>query len=338
MYLSRSDFRILENGDLEGLYPNPNSDGIDPDGSSGLSYQWSLEKNGTTVAGPTAVAGDSWPAAATIAADQVPEYPFFIEVARVAGDQSASVKILAPRAGQTDPGVLRAYRRWLIHVPRQAGGFDGRLRFTNHHPSRTAQVLCVGFSLSGQRLVEEVVSVAPSSEGTRTLYAQGDSGIFASPEFLDQVSHIAVWEDQPLARVSLEYVSRASGFGVWTDEYDFDVEPVVGARFRLSGGAPNENYWDGMAIANLTSGVAAEVRIRRFAADGSAAGEVSLGTLLPGEKRLSVVNFEFDDFLPRATFEIEALGATGAESIQILGLSGILSGEFFGPARTIRLP
>ena len=52
---------------------------------------------------------------------------------------------------------------------------------------------------------------------------------------------------------------------------------------------------------------------------------------------LSALSFAFPDFIANASYEIEAMGESGAESIQVLGLAGSADGRCFATANIIKL-
>ncbi len=338
LFCQNAHFWREADGKLVGLLPDPDSDGLDGSGTRGLGYAFWLVANGNVVAGPTALTGP-WPKQVEIAAASMPSAPYTMAIARTAAglEDSAPLWLPGPAAQAADPGVLRHYRRWLIHAPRKAGGFSALVRLINENPNEAIDAVLVGFANDGRELATETLRLAPGQRRDLQLYGAGMDGIFVQPELLDQVSHIAVWDERGVARASLRYVADSTGFGVWTQALDLERELVSGRRFHLDGASPNTGYYDGVALLNLSASVTPRILIHRFDENGSTAGTLDLGTLAPGAKRLSALSFAYPDYLPDASYEIEVQSENPSARIQIFGLSGATSGQFFAPANAVRL-
>ena len=55
----------------------------------------------------------------------------------------------------------------------------------------------------------------------------------------------------------------------------------------------------------------------------------------PGQKLLSVVSSAFNNFVPNAVFTIETRSNQGTATIQVLGLAGLINGDFLNSARVV---
>ena len=341
-FITHKNFWETETGALGCFLPDPNADGLDAAGTASLGYLLTLEKDGAVVYGPEAIAATEWPFVFEIAAENLPAYPYFIGVSR---DLNTAVKrrvaadgllVKAPEPQPSDPGIRRLYRRWLLHLPRQAGGFDGVIEIANPNPAESITVSLIGFAADGEELATETLTIAPGTDASYLLYGPDENGLFADAALVDRVSHLAIWERSRLSKVSLQYVARNTNFGVWVDEVDLETDPVNGRQFRMNGATPTQAFFDGVAILNLTSALPVEILVDRFTENGEAAGEISLGLLNSGAKRLSVLSFDFDGFVANPTYTIRAEGPNGAESIQVLGLSGDNNRSFFASSRVVR--
>ena len=341
-FLGESNFWFDTQGNLKGLLPHPNADGLDPTGSAELAYQLTLETDNGVVYGPEFFEAGPWPMVMDVAANLIPEDPFYIGFARVTGDSGKraepppKILIRSPQKTPQDPGVPRLYRRWLVHLPRIAGGFGGTIQVANPNPEDPVTVVLRGYESDGSFLAMETVEVAPSEDARFELYGQGETGIFSAESLVDRISHLAIWEAQNTSQVSLQYLALNSGFGVWVDEINLDTQPVSGSLFKMDGATPNGTYYDGVAVLNLSGALTPEILVNRFDEMGNPAGTLSLGNLPPGSKLISALSFAFDGFVANPTYQIEAISPSGQTSIQVLGLSGTTSGEFFAPARVTR--
>ncbi len=338
LFCQNAHFWRNGDGSLDGLLPDPDSDGLDGAAAHGLGYRLSLIVDGAIAHGPDTVSGP-WPKQVHIAANAVPSAPYAIAIARTGTglEESEPISLPGPAAAASDPGVLRHYRHWLIHAPRKAGGFSAVVRLVNENPNEAIDALLVGFAVDGRELATETIHLSAGQRRDLDLYGAGLNGIFVQPELLDQISHIAIWDAQGVARGSLRYIADLTGFGVWTQALDLSRELVSGRRFHLDGSSPNTGYYDGVAVLNLSASVTPRILVHRFNESGSTAGTVDLGTLAPGSKRLNALSFAFPDYEPNASYEIEVMSDNASARVQIFALSGATSGEFFAPANAVLL-
>ena len=261
--------------------------------------------------------------------------PYYVAIARTAAGSPPSqpVFLVGPQSPSTLPGVLGAHRRWLLHVPRKAGGFSAVIRLENPNPTHSVNVTLVAYASNGTELAVDTAPVSSQGRLDRNLY----DTVFGDPALLDQISHIAVWDETGSTKASLRYLADNSGFGVWVPEVNLDREPVTGSAFLIDGSTPSTAYYDGMAVLNLSSAITPEIRVTRYNAGGQVSGVLSLGQLLPGSKLLSALSFAFPDTIPNASYRVEAVGQSAA-TIQVFGISGATSGTFFATANVTRVP
>lgn len=340
LFLDESNLWLSSSGDLQITFPDPNSDGFDVSGDADFSYLFTIEKLGDPAYGPQEVTADVWPTVVTVTRDFVPEPPYFLGVSRRTnfvnqGNYFSEAKLINNPVEPTFPFELWSFRRWLLHLPKIVGGFEGVIELVNTNLSAASELFLVGFDAEGNRLVTTTVDLTAGETRTFELYSEAPDGIFGASELIDQISHLAIFEQIPKTRVSLQYVSVKSGFGVWVNEANLDRQLVNGREFVLSGVAPDTGYWDGVAVSNLSSRRAAAIDVTRLDANGEPAGQLSLGTLEPGQKLLAVLSDRFEPFATGVSYRITS--REGTAEIQVLGLSGIKTGAFFAPAKIQRI-
>ena len=114
---------------MECLFPDPSADGAVGD----LGYEITLVSGCDPVSDPLLIANVSWPFVVTT--QDVPA-DITVQIQRVLLENGEIVQrsklwtVTPPQ--QTAGNAL--LKRWLLHVPRPEGGFDGLLRLHNSHP------------------------------------------------------------------------------------------------------------------------------------------------------------------------------------------------------------
>ncbi len=344
-FIDEANFYATDQGELACYFPDPNSDGSDRTGLNKLVYVVQLEDPVAceVFIGPVEIDADEWPTIVKIPGSDIPTNNYLISVRRrliVAGagkrnEDSGARLAIGPDLGAVTPPTSRLeYNRWLLHLPRKSGGFDGLIQVINPNRQDAVTVLLGGYSATGEPLTSMAVVMQPDETRTYELYGSGANGLFA--DFEDQISHLAIWDRTSQTTVSLQYLSRVSDYGVWVDEVNLKTQQATGSQFEYQATSPSDDYFDGIAVLNLTSEITPEIVITRVdPATGQQRGQISLGTLEPGHKRLNVLSGAFTGFIPNAIYTIEAMGADQG-AIQVLGLSGRLSNDFLNSARIVR--
>ena len=102
-------------------------------------------------------------------------------------------------------------------------------------------------------------------------------------------------------------------------EQSFQTGDTVGSAFVMEA-RKSTAYWDGVAITNLTSPVDTQVDVvLRSLTDGQEVARSTLGSIVPGQKRLFVLS-DLVPFTDNAYYTLEKQGQGG--SFQVLGLRG----------------
>jgi len=344
VFIRESTFYLDVNGDFIAQLPSPNSDGIETSGLVPLEWELSLELGCTTVFGPITVQSPTWPVTLTIGSDQLPTAAYRVSLARQTVNEpqyvSPTVMRNGPVTSYTEPGVLFNYSRWLMHMPRKVGGFDGVIKLLNLDPNLPKSIVLIGFDNRGNQLGESARQRYELEAGEQlfvSLYGAAPNDLFSDPTLLDKVSHVAIWDPTNQTEVGLKYVSAKSGFGVWVDEIRISEGQENGQLFRMNSGIPSVSFYDGVAILNLKVTESVNVHVWRFDDAGNAQGEVELGSIAPGGKLLSVLSYEFETFLPNPNYFIQAQSQTGEASIQVLGLTGSGDNSFFASLKAIKI-
>ena len=338
-FVTEANVFVTEENQLGIFLPNPNTDGINSDGSLDLSYLLAIEQD-CFIELNQEISFPTWPQTIRISRNQIPVDNYLIRLARKgtlanSKDEIISDATIIPGPRLSDvplppPENALEFDRWLFHIPRNAGGFSGTIRVNNPNLQDTANVLFVGYHADGDVLFSEIKSIDPGAINQYAIYAEGQSGLFGDdPTAADQVSHVAVWERSDLTQISVRYISNRSGYGVFVDENDLSLGEQSGSEILIEGATPNQDYFDGVAILNLKSDFAAQITVTRIGTDGSQQGEITLGRLEPQMKMLSVLSDAFQPFMADASYLIRSVDDNQAPvPIQVLGLSGLKTGSF----------
>ena len=335
MFLNAKNFWLDDMGDLHMLFPDPNTDGASLDPASKPEvYGITLRQycNAYVSDFVSLEEGEAWPKLMVVPAENLPRGDFQIAVFRSnlgTGYQTRenSSDLVVVHGPTTSPDASEpsadyaAYQRWLLHAPKQAGGFGATIKVENLAPDTDSNLQLVGFDSTGNMLGAEPITTGGGQTVYHVLY--GDDGLFA--DLLDQISHIGVHDPAGNTRVSLRYTATASQFSAWTEEVDLREATVLGDLLEMEG-RTNETSADGVAVLNLRSDESVQVwLVYRDRDTGTAIDEVALGTVAPGGKLLAVASDQFT-FLAGAKYTIETRDPQAR--VAVLGLV-FAGGDFF---------
>lgn len=332
-FITDRDIWVDEEGRIVVWCPDPNGDGAAPSGTVNRGYTFRLVQDCQVLESVTATPS-VYPQVFKFSSP-IPEGHYTIEVSRY-----------FERAGkQSNEGVPRVYAgpsvagsdtvistnaseipRWLLHIPRKVGGFEGSVTFVNRLPETPASVWVAGFDPAGNLIPDTrqkllIVGV----RHTLPLYStDGAEGLF--PESLqDQVSHVGLFEpmNAHVVDASLTYRAAAeNAFPVTVDESVLSDGEAVGASFLVESRASTQ-FWDGAAILNLAWDQPIQVTAKLMSAEGTELASASLGSIPAGSKRL----FVFSDFFPQSgsADTYYTVESQNDEPFQIIGLRGTLT-------------
>jgi len=316
---------INENNRLEILLPNPNADGIDPTGAENIRYNIRI-MIGCSEFYSTVIESSVYPRVFRLAFE-VPFGDYEVNISRLTSffkrDESEGTVLVGP-SGTSAAAISSDFLeidRWLLHVPKVAGGFIGRVTFNNRFPQLPATIWVAGFDSQGQLVSgtqKEVVVIGQNP--VADIYGN-DTALFTNAQ-QDQISHIGLYEpnDNRYIETSITYRSIQEGaLEASASEVSFFGGSAVGRSFSMEA-RKSETFWDGVAVLNLAGLMPTEVSVvLRKIDDGSEIASTSLGTIDAGGKGLFVIS-DFFDFDPNAYYTIESDQTN--RTFQVLGLRG----------------
>lgn len=327
-FISEQNVWIGEDNRLQILLPDPNSDGFDAEGKSSYQYRVSI-LNGCDLYYTTTVRRSSWPTLwKNFFAIPFDDYRLSISREQALGKQappsSQGTVLLGPRGGNVGlPKAPSEWKRWLLHVPRLGGGFEGTITFHNRFPDQPATLYCQGYDSSGKPVPGSQKSlVVIGRNPTLVVYQASAKAALFEASITDQVSHLAWLEPsgRRLVDVSISYRSTMDdALSASVAETDLNKGLQSGLVFNLEA-RKSGNYWDGIAVLNLSSNQSTQVQARllRLGSEEEIAS-LDLGSLEPGGKMLRVLSDAFP-VTPDTFYTIEASPA----QVQVLGLRGSL--------------
>ena len=334
-FIDETNFFIGSDGSLICIYPDPNSDGSNVDGLDNFSYLTYLLVDCQIVEGPVLIGqndgGDTWPKVVVLASEDLPNQPFTIQVSRIYEGQTTSeapvIEIQGPSApSETIPTNFRGYKRWLLHMPRQAGGYQGLFRLINANPL-PAEVTLAGFDEAGNLLRAVQLTVPERGIMYQDLYG---NGLFA--EFTDRISHVGIYEPNKLTDVWFQYQNIASRYNSWVPEVLLDEGLATSSTLEMESRG-DDRYTDGVVVLNLSNAQATQpFAVQRDRSSGSVLAEVQLDVIPPGGK-LRVILSDLFPFQSNSVYRFET--RNNRETIQALGLS-FFGSDFFAPLPIIR--
>ncbi|MCB1050897.1 MAG: hypothetical protein H6510_02360 [Acidobacteria bacterium] len=333
IFLGKSNVVLNEQGRIELFLPDPNSDGWDMQNRNDLAYRLQFYV-GCDLVHQEDLVYSSYPQVVTIPTFP-PTQPYQVYLSRFQvgngvqkdGPASGSVIISSPTSASSATAISTNFQdvdRFLLHIPKLGGGFRGTLSFTNRFPDLPAVIWVCGFDVDGNYVEGTRKSVTViGSLATINVYAEaGKSGLFGAG-LVDQVAYLGLRENanRHLVNTSITYqnISSAQAFPATLNEVDFDAGLAVGSAFAIDG-RKSANYWDGMAITNLSSDLAPDVYVvYRRTSDGQELARHQLGAIAPGEKLLAVAS-DFFTFQNDTYYTVETDDLT--KTFQVLGLRG----------------
>lgn len=318
--------------------PHPNSDGNDSFFDD-LYYIIEIinKDNGDVLYEEPELRSDTWP---VIRDYYLPESNFEIHIRRQGTflrfhpSKAVVINGFSTRGGENkEPFYVAGYDRWLLHMPRTAGGFSAQVELRNTSPVAT-KVLLSPRDNAGFPFPPVEIEVPGNTRIARAVY--GEDGLFADPQLLDQISHIGITEISRNVQVNLLTTADITGFGVWSQAVDLREPEATGTTLELAGATPNENYYLGVAILNLHNFGQFEVFIDQIdPASDTVVETISLGEIGIGQKILALPSLAFSTFIPNARYIVRN---SNNQSMQAFGLTGSLDGSFIGEARITAIP
>ncbi|MCB1052173.1 MAG: hypothetical protein H6510_06395 [Acidobacteria bacterium] len=327
-----------EKGRVRLVLPNPNSDGWDRFGNADLAYQvrMTLKDCDADPLYDGIVTSNKWPKLLVIPVP-IPATEYEVQVRRTlanskGGGTSKGTVLVGPSNDNTTQisTTLTDVKRWLLHVPRKSGGFEGTLVLNNRFPDLPAVIWVAGYDANGQYVPGSTTSLlVVGSRAEIPIYPVSGSSIsLYSGSMTDLVSHIGLFEEYNRHTLETAVTYRKSGdpegLTATVQESDFSKGDPIGAFFTIEGRTAPD-FWDGVAVLNLAGNSTTEVIVKqRHNGDDSVLAEMSLGNVLPGQKRLSVLSDQF----PLCTDCYYTLEAKDPKkTFQVLGLRGTLTTE-----------
>lgn len=303
-FITPYNYWLGEDGQLVCYYPNPGVDGVPGD----LTYRVSFYDDCKPLLEPVIVDTDlGWPITLEIPSSLIPPGDFQIGVSRVPVDNpslaTAETVSNGPRT-TTEPSADSpwAFSRWLLHIPKLAGGFASEIKLENANPNASVLIALWAFDSDGALLAVEEHQVPAAGIRYHQIY-QGQDALFR--DYVDKVSHISVFEQSRTTRVSLRYISQRSGFGAWSREVELNSGQVHATTFSFEGRG-TEEVADGLAVLNLLTGSDIPVRAVQLDRNGNMLNEALLGTIPPGGKRLFLLSDLFP-YQPNTRYRIESM-------------------------------
>lgn len=332
LYLSDESVWVDGDGKLNFLLLNPNADGLVTNPSARVIYDISLNlgcnelySDQFSATGYPALFQPNW---------KVPSQPYEIHISRIdlassKRDGGSGTVLVGPPLGSgfsqvpSDPVEIK---RWLLHMPKLASGFEATLTFHNRFPDLPASVYVVGFDAAGKVVANSqkkvaVIGLRPQTKLYRNV--PGEPFLYES-SFKDKISHLGIVElgGTRYVSLSLSYKSLTTdAMSATVAEADLEKGGTVGSQFLL-GARESLLFWDGVAVLNLTGKKAVQVHVNLHKrADDSLLESKALEDVPPGSKRLVVLSDLFF-FQPDTYYSVET--ASSGQQIQVLGLKGTL--------------
>lgn len=320
-------------GSVEILLPHPNSDGFFSLPSTQLAYEISITVDCTPRFTQT-VTPDSFPYLYTLPVS-APAGPYQIRIAR--GWVDSNKRDMFGEA-QIISGPSRADKneqistevsdidRWLFHVPRVAGGFEGTIVFSNPFPELPAVLWVAGFDAFGEYVSGTQTGIAVIGQKAELLVYDDGSGKQAlfDAAFTDEISHLGLFEanGKKTVQVSMTYQSLTPGaLSASVNETDLALGGSVGSSFVMDA-RESDVFWDGVALLNLTGNTESRVFVsQRRTSDHGLLGRIQIASVAPGAKNLQVISDLFP-FTPGTYYTIDT--GTTMELLQVVGLRGTL--------------
>lgn len=329
LFITEDHLRMTSDNHLEIMLPHPNADGWDSSGRENWRYVIRIMRGCNEYVSST-VTRNAYPALYRTPFE-IPFDDYEVQIARQTTfgpkrDLSQGTVIVGPPSG-TKPSAISddfvEIERWLLHIPRKSGGFEGSLTFHNLFPETPAKIWVGGFDIEGNPVpgtARPVLVVGQRPE----VPIYGDENALFETAFQDQVSHVGLYEEdgKRLITTALTYKHvEENALTATVNEVDLINGDTVGSQFVMES-RKSEAYWDGIAVTNLAALAQANVRVvLRRLADGSQVASESLGSVAPGSKTLHVISDLFT-FQPDVYYTVESSGAVG--TIQVLALRGSL--------------
>lgn len=330
-FITATDLWIGDGNRVFMRLPHPNADGWDGSNRLLMSYRVAMVQD-CEVLFEGDVQASNFPAVYSFPI-RTPDEPYEVEVYRrvhdVKRDSVSSPTVIVGPAVTGDPSVIPSdfweLKRWVLHVPKVGGGFQGKLVLNNRFPSVPSEIWIAGFDVAGRYLEgtqKKLVVIGPL--GTIPIYPyDGESQSVFEAALTDSVSHIGLFEvgGARHVHVSISYkqFDNEDAFPAAVEETDLDTGLNAGSVFTVEG-RRGTGFWDGVAVLNLRAALAQDVDIvYRELNSGDELGRITLDSIQPGHKKLAVLS----DLFPYRedtyyTVESKSPGAT----IQVLGLRG----------------
>lgn len=327
LFIGEQNVWVDESGLLKVWLPDPNADGWDPTGRVPLVYRVKV-REGCQDVWSTVVSAEAYPFVFTSDAPvNLDQYDVVVsrETAGANKDISPGTVIVGPAPGAVTSDVPEdrfAYDRWVMHLPRKSGGFDGAFVFANRFPETPAKIYLTGFDQDGQ-VVEngQRVALVLGPRAQMDLYGAEDEAVFPS-ELQDLISHVGLHEEhgQSTVEVSISYRHvEEGGLTATLPEADLKRGLASGSAFVVEA-RKSERFWDGVAILNLRQTESVFVNAEQVRVDdGTVLNARTIGPIGAGSKELVVLSSLFS-YQPGTYYRLES--AENDEAIQVMGLRG----------------
>lgn len=334
VFIGEENVWVNDAGKLELFLPDPNADGWDPSGGADLSYYVQLRQNCVDFF-DLWISGDLFPQWVTLDAVDLIFDDYEIVISRsndLSKDTSPGTVIVGPPESAVSAGLpdeFIEFDRWMLHAPKIAGGFTGTLVVDNLFPELPVRVWVSGFDEAGDLVANSQVSVVVVGQrGSIPLYQDGTTKPALYPSAMtDRISHLALFEEgnRHLTRVALTYQNLSEdALAATVEEERIRSGAAAGTQFTVEA-RKSANYWDGVAILNLTGFLTTDVRIsQKRLGTGEEIAWVPLGSVAPGHKLLAVIS-DFFAFEPDTYYEVDST-KTDAR-LQVMGLRGSTTAE-----------
>ncbi len=312
---------------IEIFLPHPNSDGLDPTGTVNFRYIIRI-MDGCEEIFVAIVEQGVYPYLWRS------RFPLFndnyqIQIARQSTQfkketSPGTVLVGPPPSNPAISGNHLEIGRWLLHVPRKGGGFEGEMVFNNRFPTLPSTIWLAGFDALGNLVPNSQVPIQIlGHRPVISIYGNANSGTAIYPAALeDKVSHIGLFEsnNSRFIQAAITYKSiDDDSLTATVQEAVFADGEAVGKTFAMEA-RKSTAYWDGVAITNLSAPSPIEIDlVLRSLTDNQIIQRQSLGSVAPGEKKLHVISdlVPFDD---NAYYTLEQTSEGG--TFQVLGLRG----------------
>lgn len=328
-YVQANAFYRRADGSILASLLGPNQDGLREDNMDELLVRVGTIRNGEVLSQSEGNEGDSnFPYSVFIADDQAPAGAYIFYARAWASNPIAtqSPRTFFPIPHSGDPALSSSsyldLDRWLLHVPKNAGGFNSTVKAINR-TSRPGNMTFFGFSADGQLLSQVTKSVPALTTTYWKTYGTGSNVLF--PGFTDLISHIGIRESDSGSELWMQTQANTTKFGAWSKEVNLSQQEALGRVVEMD--PSDAQYIDGVALLNLRSKNALPVTLVQLDATTHAiVAEAQIGSVPAGGKLLALLA---DHVVYRANTVYRFETRDPQRSVQVLGLTFSSDFKFF---------